>query len=485
MQRLFSVLPVALPLALLLALALAPPGTAADEAGADALTAEEVLAASSTHFPGILKALAERRAAEGLVTESLGAFDLVFKGEGLSWADGFYDGNKATGEVSRALRPYGAKVYSKYSLSRGKFPIYQDEFFTNRGGDLKLGVLFSLLKDRDIDQRRFREGDSRLALEQAELDLLLTRVGVQQQALVAYWEWVAAGQQLRVYEDLLAIALERERGLEREVQSGRRAEIFLTENGQNITRRQILVTTAERDFRGAGNRLAFFLRDEAGLPVVPAPSRLPQPGVVEIRASAAEVPPLDIPSTLERRPELRILATATERALRKVELSENALLPKLDLKLELSQPFGDIGTGGPSRDETDTIVGLAFSVPLERRAARGKLSQAEARLQALEAERRRLEDQVEIELRNILLELNVTLRLVQLAARDVELSETMRRAEVTRFKQGASDFFLVNIREETAANARVRYYDAYRRTRIARANYDAATVNLGRLGLRD
>jgi hypothetical protein len=61
----------------------------------------------------------------------------------------------------------------------------------------------------------------------------------------------------------------------------------------------------------------------------------------------------------------------------------------------------------------------------------------------------------------------------------------MRRAEVQRFESGASDFFLVNIREETAADARARYYEAYQRMRIARANYDAATVNLERLRIDD
>lgn len=458
---------------------------AATAGAQNALQPEEVLAASGRHFPGILKAVAERRVAEGGVTEALGAFDLLFKGDGLGWADGYYDGAVASGGVSRPLRPLGASLYGKYSLSRGDFPIYQDENFTNEGGDLKLGVLFSLLRDRDIDQRRFREIDSRLALEQADLEVLLTRVGVQQQALVAYWRWVAAGQQLAVYEDLLRIAREREVGLVKEVESGRRARIFLTENRQNITRRQTLVTTAERAFRRAGNRLAFYLRDDAGMPRQPSPARLPTPPVAEPDEAVAAVPALDMSGTLERRPELRILRTTMERALRKVELSENALLPRLDFNLELSQPFGAVGEGGASRDETDTIVGLSFSVPLERRAARGKLSQAEAKLQALRAEQRRVEDKMEIELRNILLELNVALRLMQLAALEVEQTEALRRAEVARFERGASDFFVVNVREERAADARVRYYEAYGETRIARANYDAATVNLVRLGIAD
>jgi outer membrane protein TolC len=171
--------------------------------------------------------------------------------------------------------------------------------------------------------------------------------------------------------------------------------------------------------------------------------------------------------------------------MQKIAAAENELQPRLDLSVELAEGFGSIGEGGVSRDGTDAVVGFTFSVPLERRQARGRIAQAEAELESLRQEQRRLEDQVEIELRNILLELDVAQQLMRLAQQDVELSETMRRAELRRFEQGASDFFLVNIREETAANARIGYFEALQRTRVARANYDAATVNLERLGIRD
>lgn len=455
----------------------------AQEAGQQPLQPEEVLASSAVHFPGILEGLAQRRVAEGRVTEARGAFDLVFSADSFGRVNGFYDGTVVEGGARKPLRPLGASIYSKYTVSDGTFPIYEDQYFTNNGGDLKVGVLFSLLRDRNIDSRRFAETDSELALRQADLELLLTRVGVQQRALAAYWQWVATGQQLAVYRDLLEIAEKRERALKTEVRTGRRAEIFLTENRQNITRRQTLVTRAERDFRVAANRLALYYRDDQGQPRTPDASRLPAEGVREPDADAVEIPSPNVDAIIAQRPELNILETAMRRAAREVELSENDLLPRLDLSFELAEPFGSIGEGGVSRDTRDAIVGFTFSVPLEQRGAKGRLSQAQSRLQALQQERRQLEDRIEVELRNILLELNVARRLMQLAALEVEQSETMRRAEQRRFEQGASDFFLVNVREETAADARVRYYDAYRATQLARAEFHAATVNLARLGI--
>jgi outer membrane protein TolC len=468
-------------LGLLLAAAALAPAVQSQEAVTSVLHPEEVLDAAATHFPGILESLAQRQVAEGRVTEARGAFDTVFSADGFSRQAGFYDGTALEGGASKRLRPLGATLYSKYGLSDGEFPVYEDKYFTNTGGDLKVGVLFSLLRNRIIDSERFAESDSLLALRQADLELLLTRIGVQQRALAAYWSWVAAGQQLAVYRDLLAIAERRETALEKEVERGRRAPIFITENRQNITRRQTLVTRAERDFRMAANRLALFYRDEQGQPLTPPPSRLPAGEI----SSAAQVAPVEeepaVASILAQRPELRLLETAMQRADRRIELSQNELLPKLDINLELAEPFGSVAEGGPSRDTRDAIVGLTFSLPLERREARGRLSQARARLQALEQERRQLEDSIEVELRNIILDLNVARRLMTLAALEVEQSETMRAAEQRRFEQGASDFFVVNVREETAADARVRYYDAYRAAQLAQADYYAATVNLARL----
>ena len=94
-------------------------------------------------------------------------------------------------------------------------------------------------------------------------------------------------------------------------------------------------------------------------------------------------------------------------------------------------------------------------------------------------------EQIELVVNNLLVELNVSRELLLLAAQEVQQTGIMRVAELRRFESGASDFFLLNIREETAANARIRLLRAELTTRVARANYDAATVNLSRLGIAE
>jgi len=145
--------------------------------------------------------------------------------------------------------------------------------------------------------------------------------------------------------------------------------------------------------------------------------------------------------------------------------------------------LGSVAEGGPSRDSTDAIVALRFTVPLQQRSARGRLAAAQAEMQASLYEQQLLEDRIELEVRNILLELAFARQLQQLAEVGVTQSDIMRRSEQRRFESGASDFFLVNVREETAASARVTLLEAELETRIARTNYDAAIVDLDRLGI--
>jgi outer membrane protein TolC len=442
-----------------------------------------VLASSAEFYPSILESIAQRRDAEGKLLETEGAFDLIFSADGISRLSGYYDGTAVKGGVKRNLPALGSSMYADYRLSNGVFPIYEDQNYTNQAGEIKLGVLFSLLRDRDIDDRRFQRIDARLGVREAALDMLLTQIGVQQRASIAYWRWVTAGRALEVYENLFAIARDRQSGLEEQVRRGAQAEIALIENQQNITRRESFVTSARRDFRLAANELSLYYRGADGMPSVPAPERLPPAAPIGAVEELALRNPADVTTALTRRPELELLKTAFERAQNRIALASNAIKPRVDLNLEVARDLGSIAEGGPSRDGTDTIVGVSFSVPLQRRQARGRVYQGQAQIEAIGQQRRLQEDRIAIEIENIVLELNVAEELLLLEGDQVEQTERVRAAEQRRFDSGASDFFVVNLREETAANARIQYFSADLARHIARANYDAATVDLERLGL--
>ncbi len=447
------------------------------------LLPEHILRSSATRFPEILESIARERAASGDLLAADGAFDLVFKADGFDRATGFWTGAILNTELRQNLRSNGGQVYGGYRVSDGTFPIYEDINFTNNGGEFKVGVLFSLLRDRSFDQRRFRVEDARFAQRQASLDVILTQIGVQQQALNAYWRWVATGQELKIYRELLQIAENRNTGLEEQVSKGALPTIALTENMQNIIRRQILVAEAERSFAVAANSLSFYFRDSAGDLLTPDDQKLPEHSNMSDLASIDSILLSDPSSVLLNRPELASLRVAIQRAQNKVRLSKNDLQPNLDFNIELSRDLGRVAEGGLSRDSTDTVIGFKFSVPIQRRGARGRLQRAEAELRAARLRENRIADQISIELNNILISLTTALKLSTLATDEVTQSNAMVVAEQKKFDLGASDFFLVNIREERAADAEIRAIRAVLNWNLAKTSYQAATMNMPALGL--
>ena len=167
------------------------------------LLPEEVLRSSALTFPAILEAFEREAAARSDQLSADGAFDLMLKGEAYDRVTGFYSGGFAKAEATQPLRPLGAEVFASYRISDGTFPTYENVFNTSQFGEVKVGALFSLMRNREIDQRRFAIEDTSLAASQARIDVMLVQLNVQHEALRAYWRWVAAGEEIRMFEELL------------------------------------------------------------------------------------------------------------------------------------------------------------------------------------------------------------------------------------------------------------------------------------------
>lgn len=444
---------------------------------AQPLTLGEVLTSARDHAPQVLEATAKLRAAEGRRQAAEGAFDVVFRGDAKGRLGGYYDGNSVSTTLAQPLRSAGGEVYAGYRVSDGRFPIYEDESYTNRLGELKVGVVFSLLRDRLIDERRFAVNQADAEIELARNEQLVVAIGVQRRAIEAYGNWVAAGLKLAIVRDLLVQAEARQDGLRRQVAQGHKAAILLTENEQSVLNRRTLVVQAEQALSVAATRLSLFLRDGNGAPLVPPAERLP-----------SNLPPAPALSDDARvlaaaRPDLKSVDIRMQQARERLALTRNAALPRLDLVLETSRDFGAIGEGGPSRAGVEPKIGLKFSVPLQQRGAKGQRAANEAEIDAQQLRRRQLEEQIAVELDTILADIAATRRLSELAGAEQARAAELATAERRRFELRASDLFLLQVREDAAASARLRTIDASWREIQARADLAAAAADLPALGL--
>lgn len=438
------------------------------------LLLDAVLASSARQAPQILEGLAKVRSAEGKRLSIEGAFDTVFSAEASSRLSGYYDGTYLDGKVTRPLEDWGGQVYSGYRISRGRFPIYEDKAYTNQAGEVRVGAVFALMRDRLIDDRRFGRTSADADIGVAEAERQMVAIGVQRRALDAYAGWVAAGQRLGIYRELVDLAEERQRGLRRSVEAGLRPAIVLVENEQSLLRRRAMLVQAEQAVAAAANTLSLYWRDGEG-----------QPRVVTAAAMPGHLPPLPLARRdgPRLRPDLRA-AQLRERLVRdRLALDRNALLPRLDFEVEGSRDFGVQGAGGPSRFGNDLKVGLRFSLPLQQRTAQGRIAQTEAEIDAARRRAQWLDEQIGAEVRGLEIASDAVDKLVSLSGEERARADTMAQAERRRFTLGASDLFLVNTREEAAANAALGLVDVQLRRLAVRADLLAASGDARALGL--
>ncbi|WP_454797993.1 TolC family protein [Novosphingobium lindaniclasticum] len=462
--------------------ALAAPGVAQQIAplprpaplDAPVLQLDDLLANSARQSPQIIEALARTRAADAKRLTAEGAFDTVFSAEGGSRLVGYYGGTYADAKLARPLENWGGQIYGGYRASSGRFPIYEDKNYTNEFGEIRAGAVFSLLRDRMIDDRRFGRVTADADRAVADAERQMVAIGVQRKALDAYLNWVASGERLKVYRHLLDLAQERQRGLDRAYRAGLRPRIVLTENDQMVLRRQAMVVQSEQAMAAAANALSLYWRDSEGNPTIPRREQLP--------ASLPDPVVTAIPHDLQR-PDLLVAELKTRLVQDRLALDRNALLPRLDLNMEVARDIGDIGPGGASRSGNDVRFGIKFSVPLEQRTARGKLMQTQAELDANQTRARWLDEQIRAEVDGIAIAFDAATQLIALSQQEKQRADTMAVAERRRFEMGASDLFLVNTREEAAASVALNLLDGHLKRLASSADLAASSGNAAALGL--
>jgi outer membrane protein TolC len=262
--------------------------------------------------------------------------------------------------------------------------------------------------------------------------------------------------------------------LTRQAEAGDVAEILVIENQQAILQRESLVVDARRQLNLSAERLALFLRDPFGEPVYPLYE-------TELSIPISDEEFLNQPVTqlvdaaLENRPDIAIAKTLQQQFRLEKRIAENLAKPQLDFRLYSGRDFGD---GSITRMGTDTIADITFSIPLETRAARGKMASADAKLLGLSYDLRLIIDQAERDLRLSLVNLRATSELQNVALQELEVAQILADAEARRFEAGTSDYFLLNVRERMLGEAQLRRWQAELNHQVALANYYGISMTM-------
>ena len=145
--------------------------------------------------------------------------------------------------------------------------------------------------------------------------------------------------------------------------------------------------------------------------------------------------------------------------------------PQLDVDVGASK---DLGNGSASRAQANNYVGLDFSIPLQQREARGKTAEYESKLKSLKYEQQLSEEKIKVELEQIKIQITNIIEMHQNLSEEAKLTDLLEDSEREKFKHGASNFFLVNLREQDTAASKAAVVEMYEKYQSALADYKIA-----------
>lgn len=434
---------------------------------------QDLLTALQVYAPQIIQAQARSEVIQAQQLVVSGGFDSVLSGSYNGRMSGFYGGQVADVSMRQRLRGVNAEVYSGYSISSGRLPVYEDQYLTNGEGELRAGAKVALWRGRSTDPLRTATYNARLKAAAAAQTAIAQTINITASAMTAYVEWLYAENVRAVYEELLEIAEVRDAAIAKAVAAGQLASITKQENRQLLLARQGQTVNAAQKAMEQAVYLSVYLRGPDGNPLPPIYGM--QAGVPQNNPFAVYSRDEVLRRTLDERPDIVSLRLELDALAANETLAENDMQPDLDLIYEVRRDFGD---GSVTRAGTDHKVGLNLSMPIQFSAARGAVAAARAEIKGARAELRLRGDRVALALQANQAALVATEQQLVIGVAEVDVAERLRSAEETRYLAGASDVFRLNAQETALANSKLRVLGAQRNHDLLLVEYYRTTGTL-------
>ena len=415
--------------------------------GAQTLQLEDVLRSVESNYPPLLATLLERDVAGGAAVQAKGQFDTQVGATLGADQFGFYPNQRLDVGVNQNLRWQGAQVYGGWRIGSGDFPDYRGLDATRDLGEFRAGIKVPILRGREIDERRAGLAQTELGLRIADLTVDQQRLLVRQLATNRYWDWTAAGARMRIAEDLLRVAQERDQALRDAESLGAIPRVEVTENQRQILQREAQIVEAQRGVQQTAIAMSLFYRDAAGVPRIASDAQLPDALPATALLDESQVTG-DLRVALTKRPEIATIAAQRAQTRIDIDVASNQTRPSLDFGLGIT---AENGSGSIKRGPNEVKATLTYQVPWQRRVAEGKLQQASAKHSQLTQRELFARDQVTAEVRDAASAVRAAHERTLLAAREVTVALDLADAELRQVGANLDYLRALTIYEQVTA----------------------------------
>ncbi|MBI2257977.1 MAG: TolC family protein [Flavobacteriia bacterium] len=389
-------------------------------------------------------------------------------------------------ETELSNKEFQGKEYYRLSNSGLKFPTWlgidfkagyennngvfiNNEHSTPSSGLWYAGVEFPLGEGLLFDERRVAIQTAKviekMAINEKELilnDLLLD-------AFSSYWTWYESYQKLKITEEGLEFAKIRFNGVRENALLGEVPFIDTVEAKIQLDSRKFEKTQAEFEYQNATSILNLYLWTENNLPLELEDSTIPIKTIQKVYIKDN----LKLRFNVENKNDLPLILNSLYK-LDQLKIEEKwkreQLKPELNIAYNpISQPVGNnpIQNFSPQNYK----FGLTASMPLFLRKERGALSQTKLKVEnaKLDISLKMNEiQQKEIQIRNDLFRFYEQ---VEIQQTQVIQAKLLRDSEQTRFDSGESSLFLVNSREMTYLQYKIKLVELESKMKITEAKW--------------
>ncbi len=347
---------------------------------------------------------------------------------------------------------YGIELKASYENNSGDYLNSQNTVPDD--GLFSMGVSVSVLQGLLINDRMASLKRAKIFKEQSlvERDLLVNQIIYD--ASLAYFDWVQAFNEVKIYTHFLRNAQVRFDGVKQSALVGDRASIDTVEAKIIVYNWSLSLEQSKIEFLKSSLELSNYLWLQNNVPVELQENVIPDVFIGKEIDTVLEISGQPLSEfTIENHPKLRSLNFKIESLEVDQRLKANKLLPKVDLQYNFLTETPDY-LNSFTNDSYKSSINVLF--PLFLRKERGDLKLAKFKLQDAQFEF----DNTQVALKNKVLSIykelesfNIQLNLIQNIVTDYN---SLLKAEERKFSFGESSLFLINSREKSFIEAKLK-----------------------------
>lgn len=342
---------------------------------------------------------------------------------------------------------FGLDIKAGFEQNTG---VYLDpENSVPSGGLLYSQVSLPLLQGLLIDERRATIKQAKLFVALSEYDKINTLNELLYKAGKAYWDWNMSFYNLKVYENAVALSLQRLEGVKMTHTFGDRPAIDTVEASIQWQDRLLNFQQAQLDYRTKSLLLSNFLWLENDVPVELTDKTTPSDESID---TTLIFNPTIIDSLVSNHPSLKMYDFKLKQLRIEQRLKQDKFKPKLNLNYNplFSAESMNIAY------ENNYKWGVSFAFPILLRKERGDVQLTKIKWENTNYERKNKNVELLNKTKASLNEFNSYKTQVTLYARNVDNYERLWDSERKLFERGESSLFMINSREMSYINAQIK-----------------------------